>query len=90
MVFADESAVLLRGRFPLTSAVGWSGGYDTIAVVPNTAACEVPIERGVASIEFRPSGRDALTLVSKRGPCRIEGLIQPLADSAGEAGASPE
>ncbi len=86
-VYEDAGAVLLRGRFPLTSTVGWGGGHDTVAVVPNTAACRAPIERGVASIEFRAGGPNTLTLVSKEGTCRIEGLVQPLGGSAGEPAA---
>lgn len=87
-VYEDADLVLLRGRFPLAFHVGWAGGADSVAVVENGAPCRGPIERGVASMEFRPSGRNTLSLVGEGGLCRIEGLILPL-DRAAPA-ATPE
>jgi hypothetical protein len=77
-IHEDDDVVLLRGRFPLVSNVGWAGGADTVAVVDNVARCRGPVERGVASMEYRPSGRNTLSLVGDGGLCRIEGLILPL------------
>jgi hypothetical protein len=48
--------------------------------VDNVARCRGPIERGVASMEHRPSGRNTLALVGDGGLCRIEGLILPIDD----------
>lgn len=77
-LYEDADVVLLRGRFPLASKIGWSGGGDSVVVVNNTARCRGPIEEGAASMEYRPAGRDTLALVGVGGLCRIEGLIQPL------------
>lgn len=78
LLHSDEEVALLRGRFPLASAVGWARADDTVAVIPNTPACSRPMESGIASMEYRGSGRNTLTLVSPDGTCRIEGLILPV------------
>lgn len=78
LLHADEELTLLRGRFPLATAVGFSGGMDLVAVVENTKNCEGPVAKGTASMEYRGKGKLALTLVGKSGLCRIRGLIQPL------------
>jgi hypothetical protein len=77
-LYKDADVVLLRGRFPLASRIGWSGGQDTVVVVGNVERCRAPVERGVASMEYRPGSRNALALVGATGLCRIDGLIQPL------------
>jgi len=74
----DDEVALLHGSFPLARFVGWAGGRDTVAVVARGGACEGPIARGVASMEYRPTGPDTLGLVGSDGLCRIEGLILPL------------
>lgn len=76
-IHRDDEAVLLRGRFPLVGAVGWTGGLDTIAVLPVSADCESAIEDGVASMESRSGGDTPLVLLGSEGPCPIEGLIRP-------------
>jgi hypothetical protein len=81
--YEDEEVILLRGNFPLAGLIGWPGGPDTIAVVPNDSRCRAALEGGVASMEYRASGRNTLSLVSNEGPCRIVGLIQPPDGSAG-------
>ncbi len=78
VVHRDDEVIFLRGRFPLASNLGFAGGGDTIAVVPNVPLCQRPIESGVSSMQFYPSGRRVLVLVSDRGLCDIVGLIQPL------------
>jgi hypothetical protein len=77
VIFKDEEVILARGRFPLASTLGWTGSSDTVAVFPNTALCRVPLEKGVASMEYRAAGRQTLTLVSSDGLCPFLGLIQP-------------
>ncbi len=77
-LYADDDVVLLRGRFPLTSRIGWSRGDDSVIVVENSARCRGPVEKGVASMEYRQAGRNTLALVGVGGLCRIDGLIQPL------------
>jgi hypothetical protein len=75
--YEDDDLILLRGRFPLVNQVGWSGGGDIIAAVPNESICRSAIEGNVASMEFRPSGRTSLSLVGRDGLCPITGLITP-------------
>jgi hypothetical protein len=79
IVHQDEEVVMLRGRFPQTGRIGFSGMGDAIAVVPNSDVCQKPIGAGQATIEFFPAGRNVLTLGSSQGRCPIEGLIRPLA-----------
>ncbi len=75
--YEDDDLILLRGRFPLAFHVGWSGGGDSIAAVPNESVCRGAVEGNVASMEFRPSGRTSLSLVGRDGLCPIVGLILP-------------
>jgi hypothetical protein len=78
MLYEDNDVVLLRGRFPLASRIGWSGADDSVVVIDNVARCRGVIESGVATMEYRQAGRNTLSLVGDGGPCRIQGLIQPL------------
>jgi hypothetical protein len=80
--YEDDDLILLRGRFPLVTQIGWSGGGDIIAAVPNEPICRDAIEGNVASMEFRPSGRTSLSLVGRDGLCPITGLITPSGPSA--------
>jgi hypothetical protein len=89
VVFEDEEVMLLRGRFVLASRIGWSGGHDSIAVVPNESRCRLAVEGGVASMEFRPAGRNTLSLVSREGPCRIIGLVMPPTSNEDSGRGSP-
>jgi hypothetical protein len=77
-IYEDADVVLLRGRFPLAAKIGWAGGEDSVVVVDNVARCRGPVEKGVASMEYRPAGRNTLALVGDGCLCRIEGLILPL------------
>lgn len=81
LLFEDEEVILLRGRFPLAHLIGWAGGGDSVAVLRNVPHCRRD-GSGIASMEYRPSGRNTLALVGPTGLCRIEGLIQPLAQPA--------
>jgi hypothetical protein len=78
LVHRDEDLWLARGRFPLAAAVGWAGGEDSVAAFPNTPVCRAPLERGVASMEYRGAGRPTLSLVGEGGPCPFVGLLLPL------------
>ena len=78
VVYQDEEYVLARGRFPLASRIGWSGGDDSLALIPRIAACVPVIARGTGSMEFRVAGRDPFILVSAEGRCPIEGFVRPL------------
>jgi hypothetical protein len=88
-IHEDADVVLLRGRFPLASKIGWAGGEDSVVVVDNVARCRGPVEKGVASMEYRPAGRNTLALVGDKGLCRIEGLIRPLDQAQRRATPAP-
>jgi hypothetical protein len=77
-VFQDRDVTMVRGRFPFTGAVGFSGGHDVVALLPRNDVCDAVAEQGVASIEFRVVGRDAITLLHQGSRCAIEGFAQPL------------
>lgn len=77
----DDAVVLVRGRFPLAGRVGVPNGQDVVAALPNEAVCARAIEVGTASLEFVPTGRQALRLVGERAPCPVLALAIPL-DSA--------
>jgi hypothetical protein len=77
VLYEDADVLLLRGRFPLAHLVGWAGGADSVAVVPNEENCQGAITGGVASMEYRASGRISLALVGPGGLCPIVGLIRP-------------
>ena len=76
-IYEDSDVALLRGRFPLAHLVSWPGGSDTVVAVPNVPVCRRPIDAGVASMEYRDSGRPTLALVGERGLCPIVGLLRP-------------
>jgi hypothetical protein len=77
VVYENKEVALVRGRFPLVGLVGWTGGEDTVAVLPKTPECARPIESGVASIEYKSSGPDVLYLLGPNGRCPIAGLARP-------------
>lgn len=74
----DEAVVLVRGRFPLAGRVGVPNGHDVVAALPNEAVCTRAIETGTASLEFVPTGRQALRLVGERASCPVLALALPL------------
>jgi hypothetical protein len=77
-VHEDDEVILLRGRFPLASHVGWSGGEQAVVAVPNEPVCRAAAEGGVASMEYRPAGHTALVLVGRDALCPIIGLMLPV------------
>jgi hypothetical protein len=77
LIYEDAELALARGRFPLAGLLGWVGGGDTVAVIPNTPVCQGPLRSGSATLQYFPGGRNVLALASERGPCPIEGLIAP-------------
>jgi len=80
--YQDARQVLLRGRFPLGGLLGFSGLDDTIAIVPNVAVCQKPIQSSVASMQYYQNGENPLVLLSGDGECPITALLQPLPGSA--------
>ena len=73
-----EKVVMVRGRFPFTGRVGIPGGYDLVALLPNSEVCQRPIERGEASIEFRDAGDEPFQLIGSDGTCPILGFATPV------------
>ena len=77
IIFRDEDLGLALGRFPLVGFLGWTGGERTIAVIPNTDECKPVLERSNGTIEYRASGRVALSIVTPTGRCALLGLARP-------------
>ena len=77
IVSEADGYALVRGRFPLAGLLGWAGGEDTLALVPRSDVCAPVLERGVASMEYRASGRLVLTLVGNAGQCPLHGFARP-------------
>ena len=78
--YRDEELVLARGRFPLAGEIRWTGGLDTVGVIPNVDGCRSFLEEGVASMEFRVTGPDAFVLVGKEAFCPMLGFARPVFD----------
>ena len=89
-IWRDDDLVLVRGRFPLTAMVSWAGGHDTIAIIPDSDVCLGFLETGVASIEFRASGRQPLVLIDRNNLCPITGFALPLPPEESSDSGPPE
>lgn len=85
-IYRDADVVLLRGRFPLAGMVSIPGGFDLVAFVPNTEACQAPIERGSAALEFRDSGPVPFRLGAREATCPIVALAQPVRGASAPTG----
>jgi hypothetical protein len=77
-IYEDADVALVRGRFPLAGLLGWVGGSDTIAVIPNTPICQGPLRSGSATLQYFPGGERVLALAAQGGLCPVQGLIAPL------------
>jgi hypothetical protein len=77
VVYRDPEVVFLRGRFPLSRQIGWSGGFDALAVLPNIEECAPFLERSVATMDYRVNHEVPFTLVGEPR-CPIIGFILPL------------
>lgn len=73
----EGEVALVRGRFPLASRVGVPAGFDLVAFLPLIPACERPLARGVGSMEFVPTGPQAIRIVGESGPCPVLGFAMP-------------
>jgi hypothetical protein len=82
-VRADDVA-LARGRFPLVSRVGFSGGWDIVVVIPDNGECSGVLNSQVASMEFRPSGSRPLSLMAGGTRCALLGIIPALDKTTGK------
>lgn len=76
-VYGDDDVVLVRGRFRLAVQVGLMGGEDMIAVLPKAAECEGLPVPGVASMDFRPAGPQAFSLLNDGQLCPVIGFVLP-------------
>lgn len=81
-VYVDEELALIRGRYLLAGAIGFTGGGDAIAVVPNVAECRSLPVPGTATMEFRPAGKQAYSLINSGQLCPILGFVKPPAHPA--------
>ena len=77
LLYEDAEIALVRGRFPLASLLGWAGGGDSVAVIPNTPICQAPLRSGNATLQYFPAGKNVLALGSPGGLCPIQGLVAP-------------
>jgi hypothetical protein len=76
-VYLDEDVVFIRGRFLLASQVGFLGGGDCIAVIPNVPECQGLTVPGIASMEFRAAGKRPFSLINSDRLCPVIGFAQP-------------
>ena len=74
----DPELIFLRGRFPLASRVNIPGGYDLVAVLPNSGACAGLANRTDASLEFRAAGPEPFVLLNDSQLCPVLGFALPL------------
>jgi hypothetical protein len=77
LLYEDSQIALVRGRFPLAGLLGWVGGDDSVAAIPNTSICQVPLRSGNATLQYFPGGRNVLTLGAPEGLCPVVGLLTP-------------
>ena len=87
-IYADDELALLRGVFTEAIWVGFDNSSDLVAVVPRGGNCEKPIAEGVASLEYRAKGREAMSLVGPKGLCPVQAFLIPPGrlETAQEAG----
>ena len=78
VVYRDADVVHLEGRFPLASQLGFAHTASLVAIIPNDEACRGFPDEGTASMEFRVTGPNPLTLLDKRSLCPVLGIAQPL------------
>jgi hypothetical protein len=76
-VYVDEEVAFVRGRFRLAGEIGFVGGADCIAVLPNVPECQELAVPGSASMEFRPAGSRPFTLIDHGRLCPVLGFAQP-------------
>lgn len=76
-VYDDAQLTLIRGSYSLASLIGIMGVEDLLAVIPNTPECQGLSVPGSASMEFRPAGKRAYTLVNGGALCSVLGFVRP-------------
>jgi len=81
----DEQYIFVRGRFPLVNRMGVAS-YDLIVALPNVELCQLPVQRGQATIQYARAGPKPYRLISGKGQCILAGIAIP---PAGPPPASP-
>jgi hypothetical protein len=74
----DPELIFLRGRFPLASRVNIPGGWDLVAVLPNSGVCSGLAKRTEASLEFRVAGPEPFVLLNDSQLCPVLGFATPV------------
>ena len=78
VIYRDPDLLQLLGRFPLASRLGFGGTQQMVLLLPNAGACMRFDGPGTASMEYRATGPDPLTLISEDRLCAVLGLAQPV------------
>lgn len=76
--FRNDDVVLVRGNFPLSRLVFFSGGRDAVAFLPNVEVCQRYIDQGGANMQYRRRTDEVVWLGSASARCQILGLARPL------------
>ncbi|MFQ5415971.1 MAG: hypothetical protein ACE5FL_02870 [Myxococcota bacterium] len=76
IVYEDDDLTLVRGRFLLANQIGFTGGADSIAVIPKLETCAGVPERETASMEFRAAGKQPFTIVNGSRLCPVLGFVK--------------
>jgi hypothetical protein len=74
----DPELIFLRGRFPLASRVNIPGGWDLVAVLPNSGVCSGLATRTDASLEYRVAGPEPFVLLNDSQLCPVLGFATPI------------
>jgi hypothetical protein len=74
----DPELIFLRGRFPLASRVNIPGGWDLVAVLPNSGVCSGLAKRTDASLEYRVAGPEPFVLLNDSQLCPVLGFATPV------------
>jgi len=73
----DEEYIFVRGRFPLLNRMGVASD-DLIVALPNVGLCQLPVQRGQATIQYASTGPTPYRLIAGKGQCVLAGLAIPL------------
>ncbi|MDJ0787098.1 MAG: hypothetical protein QNK05_09860 [Myxococcota bacterium] len=84
-VAAGETQLLVRGRFPLALELRWPEPMDTIAVLPDSEACQSIFRTHEATMEYRTKGEPVFFLEGEEGRCPIVGFLVPVESDASVA-----
>ena len=77
-IYRDDEVVLVRGNFPLSRLVYFSGGRDAVAFLPNAPVCQTYIEQGAGAMQYKRVMSEVIWLGSAANRCQSLGLARPL------------